>query len=229
MSRYTTELRYIYTTKPNEVIETFSSYELTDYLTHAQINALESAGKWSKNKLAHKIIDNYYFREIGFETWGMFKHYTLIEMQKIMEHYLPLLYSRDIEYDPLVNVDYTETYSSSSSGNNTSKGSSSSDALSNSTGNTKFSDTPSVGLVNVKEGRYLTNANFSETGTNTSGSSSSQNTSNSSDTQTYTKNIKGNSGVSATAQKMIEQFRDNIIAIDAKIIESLNPLFMTIY
>ena len=44
-----------------------------------------------------------------------------------------------------------------------------------------------------------------------------------------TKRVKGNSGVSATAQKMVEQFRDNIRAIDYEIIKELEDLFMIIY
>lgn len=47
--------------------------------------------------------------------------------------------------------------------------------------------------------------------------------------ESYTKTIHGNSGVSATAQKMIEQYRDNIRAIDREIITKLEPLFMGLY
>ena len=43
------------------------------------------------------------------------------------------------------------------------------------------------------------------------------------------KTTKGNSGVSATAQKMIEQYRDNIRAINREIIEKLNDLFMGLF
>ena len=45
----------------------------------------------------------------------------------------------------------------------------------------------------------------------------------------YTKRVKGNSGVSATAQRMVQQFRDNIRAIDYEIITELEDLFMIIY
>ena len=45
----------------------------------------------------------------------------------------------------------------------------------------------------------------------------------------YLKRVKGNSGVSATAQKMVLQYRENIIAIDRKIIKELNILFMGLY
>lgn len=41
--------------------------------------------------------------------------------------------------------------------------------------------------------------------------------------------MKGNSGVSATAQKMIQQYRENIIAIDRDIINELNDIFMGLF
>ena len=45
----------------------------------------------------------------------------------------------------------------------------------------------------------------------------------------YTKHIKGNSGVSATAQKMVELYRDNIRALNSEIIEDLEPLFISVF
>ena len=53
--------------------------------------------------------------------------------------------------------------------------------------------------------------------------------SNSKSDEEYTKKVKGNSGVSATAQRMVQQFRDNIITIDRDIIDELNVLFMGIF
>lgn len=232
LSKYTTTLRFISESsedKKEEVINTFTNYELSDYLTQSQIETIENVGNWTKRKLAEKIVRYYYFREIGFETWGLFKHFAKIEMEMLMEKYLPLIYSRAIEYDPLVNVDYSETYTSTATGNNTSQGSSESTSNSRSDGSSKYSDTPNVGLDNISSGKYLTNVTLSDTGTDLTGNTQSNNTSTSSNTNDYTKRIKGNSGVSATAQKMVQQFRENIIAIDQKIIEELNPLFMGLY
>lgn len=42
----------------------------------------------------------------------------------------------------------------------------------------------------------------------------------------YTRNFKGNQGISATYQAMIKQFRENIRAVDYEIITELQPLFM---
>lgn len=232
MSHYTTTLRFICESGPEkkaECIETFTSYELSDYLTTEQINTISNSGTWTKNKLADKIIRYYYFREIGFETWALFKHHAKIEMELLMEEYLPLIYSRCIEYDPLVNVDYTETYTASAKGNNASNGKATSNSSSSGSGNNKFSDTPNVGLSNVEEGKYLTNASFNQTTTHGEGESSTNTNSSTTRDEEYSKRIRGNSGVSATAQKMVEQFRDNIVAIDRKIIASLSGLFMGVY
>ena len=223
MSKYTMELRELFTpikfnppiyTK-EEVEAFFTDYELTDFLTQDQIDVIEEAGVWNKEKLASKIIDHYFMREIGQETIALFKHYAKVSMQELMEEYLPLIYSASIEYDPLINVDYTETFSRTA--NIDSTGSSSSSGLG------VMSDTPQG---QISKSAILTGAYASTTNANENEVSSS---SGSDTTEDYTKHMKGNSGVSATAQKMVQQYRENIRAIDREIIEKLEPLFMGLY
>lgn len=223
MSKYTMELRELFTPiKYNPPLFTkeqvegfFKDYELSDFLTPEQIAVIEESGTWSKDKLAKKIVDHYYMREIGQETIGLFKHYARVTMNEIMEEYLPLIYSSSIEYDPLINVNYTETFSRTA--NIDSTGTSSSSGLG------VASDTPQgqISKTAILQGAYASSTNANE---NEVSSSSGSDT-----TEDYTKTIKGNSGVSATAQKMIEQYRDNIRAIDREIIEKLEPLFMGLY
>ena len=223
MSKYTMELRELFTpikfnpplfTK-SQVEEWFKDYELTDYLTEEQIEVITDAGIWSKDKLASKIVNHYYMREIGQETIALFKHYAKVTMTEIMEEYLPLIYSSAIQYDPLVNVDYTETFSRTA--NIDSTGSSSSSGLG------VMSDTPQgqISKSAILAGSYASSTSANE---NEVSSSSGSDT-----TEDYTKRMKGNSGVSTTAQKMIEQYRNNIRAIDREIIEKLEPLFMGLY
>ena len=218
MSRYTTNFRNVinfglYTREQIENI--FKDYELSDYLTEDEIEVITDRGTWSKEKLAKKIVDHYFLREIGFETIAMFKHYAKVQMQEIMESKLPLIYSASIEYDPLVNVDYTETF-------NRNLGTSQSNSSSGS-GVVISSDTPQTNITkaNILAGNYASNASASEQ--EASGTATTQTGEN------YSKNIKGNSGVSATAQKMIEQYRQNIRAIDYEIINELNDLFMGLF
>lgn len=239
MSKYTIELRKLFEETlyspalytRDEIENWFKNYNLEDYLTQEQINSINVSGIWSKDKLARKIVDHYYMREIGFETPTLFKHYAKVTMQEIMEKYLPLIYSSSIYYDPLVNVDYTETFERTANNTNegTTEGSSSSSSASS--GLNVGSDTPQ-GQINkstILQGKYAssTSANENEIEDSTSTSTTSNGTSDTS--EEYTKRIKGNSGVSATAQKMIEQYRQNIITIDKNIINELNVLFMNLY
>lgn len=216
MSRYTIELRNVGNLfGEEEVKKWFSNYELSDFLTSDEIAVINERGTWTKERLANKIYNHYFMREIGFETPALFRLRVESTMQELMEEYLPLIYSAAIKYDPLVNVDYTETYAGDGTSNSTSNN--------NGTGLTVNSDTPQ-GQINKQEilnGKYASSTTASDTENTITDNSRSNNN--------YEKKVKGNSGVSATAQKMIEQYRDNIRAIDREIIEKLEPLFMGIF
>ena len=222
-----------------EVESWFEDYELSDYLTQDQIDIITENGIWTKQKLAKKIVDHYLMQQIGFETMALFKHHAKMEMQEIMEKYLPLIYSRAIEYDPLVNVNFTETFTRTIDSDGTlsqrTDGGSSSTSSNSSSGLNIGSDTPmtNVTKADILAGNYASNTQANEssssiTDNTTTGSATNGTTSNDT-TEEYSKHVEGNSGVSATAQKMVEQFRDNIIAIDKDIIKELEPLFMIIY
>lgn len=227
MAKYTLELRELF--EPikfnpplytrSEVESWFKDYSLSDYLTTEQISVIENNNMWSKDKLAKKIVDHYYMRELGFETPALFKHYAKVTMNEIMERYLPLIYSVNINYDPLVNVDYTETFNRSADSTN------SGTSNSNTSGLTVNSDTPQkqINKDEILSGKYASSTGANEVADETN------TTSNGETNEEYTKRVKGNSGVSATAQKMVEQFRDNIVNVDSDIIKELSTLFMGLY
>lgn len=204
MSKYTIELRNVMMIYGEETVKNwFMDYDLDDYLTTEQQAVITTAGLWTKEKLADKIINHFYMREIGLETPELFRIKLKSTLAEIMEEYLPVIYSTAIQYDPLVNVDYTESYS----GSDTNTG----DSL------TVSSDTP--------QGQISKQAILAGTYASSTGASEASNT----NTQSYTKRIKGNSGVSATAQRMVMQYRENIRTTTADIIKKLEPLFMGIY
>lgn len=212
MAKFSIELRALIETFGRDEIKSwFTDYRLEDYLTADEIAVINERGTWTKDRLADLILDHYYICEIGFETPALFKHYANVAMREIMEEKLPLIYSAAIKYNPLVNVDYTETYTAT--GGDTSN--------SNGSGLSIDSDTPQ-GKINkskILAGDYASSTSGNE----------STNNSTSSNHQEYTRTTVGNSGVSATAQKMIEQYRDNIIMINRDIVTDLSKLFMGIY
>lgn len=216
MAKYTIELRRICDLySRNEVECWFKDYNLEDYLTSEEIESINKTGIWSKDKLAKKIVDHYYMREIGLETPALFRHYAKVTMQEIMEEKLPLIYSSSIKYDPLVNVDYKEEFTRNIKNNGESK--------SNGSGLSINSDTPQghINKTDILTGKYASSTGSSE-------SEVSGETKENTD-ENYTRHFKGNQGITATYQAMVKQYRNNIIAIDRDIISELDILFMGIY
>lgn len=220
MAKYTMEIRELISTfGEDDVKGWFSQYELSDFLTPDEIKVIEDRGTWSKEQLTQRIIDHYYTREIGTDAIGQFILFAKDKMKEVMETYAPLIYSASIEYDPLVNVNFTETYTGVTDSNSTSS------STSNGSGLTVNSDTPQgqISKTDILKGKYASSTGANET------ENKVDDTSKNSGSENYTKTTKGNSGVSATAQKMIEQYRDNIRALNTEIVYALEPLFMGLY
>lgn len=231
MSKYTTRLYDIINIglfTQDEVESWFTDYELSDFLTTSQILTIQKAGVWNKEKLAKKIVNHYLMQEIGSETIGLFRHRAKIKMNELMEEKLPLIYSAAIQYDPLVNVDYTETFTRNIKSDGTNSGESNSESTSNSNGITLNSNTPQgrVSKADILAGNYVTTTSGSESEANANSNTTTSGEAQNNTDENYEKRVKGNSGVSATAQKMVEQFRENIIAIDRDIIRECSNLFM---
>lgn len=220
MAKYTIELREIISTFGREEVKNwFKDYDLNEYLTPDEIKVINDRNTWSKDKLAEKILDRYFTREIGTDGIGQFILFAKDKMHEIMETYAPLIYSASIAYDPLVNVNFTETYSGSNNTNSNSNSSSQGSGL------TINSDTPQgqISKNDILNGKYASSTGANESDNNVQDNSSTRGQ------EEYTKTTKGNSGVTATAQALVKQYRDNIRALDSEIINDLAPLFMGIY
>lgn len=232
MAKYTIELRKIIENyySRGEVENWFKDYCINNYLRQDEIETILNANIWSKDRLASKIVDHYYMREIGYETIALFKHYVKVYMNEIMERYLPLIYSNCIKYNPLspsIREDYTETFSRNINGSGES--SSESSSSNNASGLTVSSDTPQgqISKANILNGTYASTTAANETETSISDETSTTNSNESE--ETYNKSIIKHRNVDATAQKLIQQYRQNIIAIDEQIIKELDKLFMGLY
>ena len=224
MAKYSIQLRNLIELVGEETVKSwFSDYELSDYLTAEEIAIINQRGTWTKEKLAQMIVDHYYIYEIGFETPALFKHQAKVAMREIMEEKAPLIYSAAIKYDPLVNVDYTESFDRTS----ISEGSSNSTSTTGTSGLSVNSDTPqgNISKADILAGSYASSTGANETESNITDSSNNTG----SGAEQYTKRVKGNSGVSATAQRMVAQYRENIIMINRDIIKDIESLFMGIY
>ena len=232
MASYTMQLRKVIEYFGREEVENwFKDYELSHYLTPTQIEQITKFNVWSKDRLAEKIVDNYYMREIGFETPALFKHYAKIEMKKIMERYLPKIYSNFFEYDPLSNVDFTETYTRKIAGQTQNQGTSNSTSQNNASGLNVNSDTPQgqISKQAILGGSYASQTNASETESELEDNTTTENQGTSNTIETFTRHEEGDNGVIITNQRLVKEYREIIVAIDEEIINELNCLFMGIY
>lgn len=220
MAKYTMEIRELISTFGEEEVKNwFMQWELSDYLTPEEIKVVEDRGVFSKEKLAQRIIDHYFTREIGTDAIGQFILFTKDKMHEIMETYVPLIYSASIKFDPLVNVDFVETYAGDTNDQTESQ------SNSNGNGLNINSDTPQgqINKESILNGSYASSTSANEIENHANDNSSS------SGTQNYVKTMKGNSGVTATAQALIKQYRDYIRALNTEIVYELEPLFMGLY
>lgn len=222
MARYTMELREVISVFGREEVKNwFKDYELADYLTTEQISVINNAGVWDKDKLAERIVDHFYLREICTDAPGSFMLFTRDKMREVMERYAPVLYSMSIKYDPLNTINIKEEFERESSttgrANSTSNG--------NSSGLTVSSDTPQgrISKSAILAGDYASSTSANENESTASDSSTSAGTGN----EKYIRTTSGMSG--QTAQKLIEEYRKNIVNLNSDIIYALEPLFMAIY
>lgn len=222
MARYTMELREIISTfGEDEVKKWFMNYDLSEFLTPAEISIINERGVWSKEQLAERILTHFRMREIGTDSIGSFRLFITDLMTEVMETYAPLIYTVSIKFDPLTDVNVTESFERT----NETVGSNNSVTSSNGSSLNVGSDTPQgqINKAEILQGKYATSTSANEDTNTSEGSSKSTG----SGKEKYTRSTIGHT--STSAQKLIQQYRDNIRAINTEIIYRLEPLFMGLY
>lgn len=179
----------------------------------------------AKKAFEQKVIDHFYFRQIGQETPGRWLHYFRTRMREIMPYYLQMYRSVELmeaQEDPFEAYHLVETYTEKQS--NTAKAETTSDGTNTSDSTNKFSDTPQGTIENLET--HLTNATLNNE-TNTATGSSTANTENEGEV-THTLIRKGNIGVQPLG-KEVKALRESFVNVDQMIINELNDLFLMVY
>lgn len=233
MSRYTIELRYLIEGNYDLGLK---NYPIFDESYREQLN--------------NKIIQHYYFREIGFETEALFKNRLNQKMNEIMPYYNQMYESSKLKIDPLSTIDLEEVFSRKSK--TTGEGTSSTSGTGNNTNNFNSTDTTNYGKISkfsdiaqaqttpneILNDKYLTSATVDDgqdKNTNT-GTNTSQTESTTSGTSTDERNLdedttltrKGNNGT-ASESELLNMYRETFLNIDMMIIDDLDELFLGIW
>ena len=218
MSKYTTEVRYI--------CETINGYDKS-----VDVNDVDKCVKNAYPKifdnfpifneqhretLCCKILKHYYTREIGEETFGLWKLRLNTKLEEIMPYYNELYKTIGLIDNPFVDKNITRTVSTKNVGNSNTTQSSSVNSLN------KYSNTPQGAIEGLLNNEYLTDARMVEDKGN--GNSNTNVTEN----QTVTENIKGKDGTK-TYSEMLIQYREAFINVDLMIIKELSSCFMNIW
>lgn len=116
--------------------------------------------------LNNKIINHFYFREIGFETAGLFKFYLNQKMSEIMPYYNQLYKSELLKFNPFYNVDKATTNDGIKNGNSSRVGNSNTTGTSNFENNADNSNIKTDNSMSVNENGSSTKNSASETGNN---------------------------------------------------------------
>ena len=196
VSKYTTELRYICEVESG--LTESKGYNDVNSIIQQAIPKIFSFNfpifdESYRNVLETKILKHYYTQEIGLETYGLWKLKLDTKLNEIMPYYNQLYESATLEFNPLYDVDYTDTRTGGntqktqstreSSGNKitenktiakgenenkvTNTGNKNTD--NNNTTQTRFSDTPQGGLNDmfIEANGYLTNVTIVNSNDNT--------------------------------------------------------------
>lgn len=116
--------------------------------------------------LNNKIINHFYFREIGFETAGLFKFYLNQKMSEIMPYYNQLYKSELLKFNPFYNVDKATTNDGIKNGNSSRVGNSNTTGTSEFENNADNSNIKTDNSMSVNENGSSTKNSTSETGNN---------------------------------------------------------------
>lgn len=195
MSKYTTEVRYI--------CETLAGYEESQGGTNVDTIVNTAAPKIFESfpiydesyraTLMNKILRHYYTREIGLETYALWRLKLNTKMREIMPYFNMMYKVITQDYNPLYDVDLTRTRKgtvgqtgtesetsntkTSTTGDNSSSsvGSDRTDTTGDSTGQqiNKVSDTPQGGLSGLMNDQYMSGASVANNSSSDTGSSTS--------------------------------------------------------
>lgn len=243
MSRYTTEVRWI--------CEMHSGYEMQDLYDHKytpdQIIAASRANIFNfaypiydeehRPELESKILKHYYTREIGAETFELWRLWLNDKLNLIMPGYNKLYAAEAetlnkmlsnidvyVEEEKDINTDSSGSYSNTENGTtNTSTDTTSRDA---------YSDTPQGSITRVEDNSYLSDyrklTEDSDTDTTTSNTGSGSNSTESQTDEARTLHEYGYRGGKLYYEIMAD-YQDKLVNIDRMIINDLSDLFMNIW
>ena len=252
MSKYTTELRFICEHLAG-LDESKGFNDVDTIISSARTHIFDFDYPIFDNNykpvLEAKILDHYYTREIGLETYGLWKQKLKAKMREIMPYYNKMYESELIEFNPLydtdIRTDGNRVSEGETGGQDVSRAGGSDTRATNDKNNTwdLYSDTPQGGVNGILgaeddpslgSNAFLTNARHVFGDTNGSTGSTTYGRTDTTDygktntdESTYWETVQGYRG--SNPSKSLKEFRSTFLNIDMMIIDELRDLFFQLW
>ena len=203
MSKYTTQLRWIVEQEQGQV--PYNKYERYTVQTYKKVglNEYPIFDEAYRQMLNDKIIDHFFFREIGFETAAQFQWYMRRTMNEIMPYYNEMYITQAMIDDPLTDYDgsYLEKGSNESESHN----------------RDVYQDTPmsllsNTGSPNVEDLDYATNVTYDDASAKSKWDKS-----------------HNELGRRHSQSYLMKEYREVYKNIDMEVIDELETLFMGLW
>ena len=228
MSKYTTQLRWI-------VEQLGSGLDVPDGQEYADavykyigLDKYPIYNEEYRTKLNDKIINHFYFREIGFETAAQFAWYMKRTMNEIMPKYNRLYEAMltDLRH-PL--SDWTRHRDATIEGETTSDTQNAGTSKNDTHSRNVFQDTPMSLLSNdgspsVENLDYATNVTYDDTHSEGESTGNSQ-----SQGKSLTDKVEDEYGRNKSLAWLINEFYEKFTDIDLMVIKDLETLFMGLW
>lgn len=255
MSKYTTEVRYICENAAG--YSESKGYGDTEQIIADSLSDIfnpywEIFDEDYRVTLETKIIRHFYFREIGFETVALWKFKLNATLAEIMPKYNKLYELESYKFNPLWDTDISTTYGGQElkvrDTDNVHQDNSTAEQRKTGQDSTHldgdewsyYSDTPQGSVGRLDDLTYLTNATHDTTdntttttyGNTTNTSGNTNGTDNTDETirttNDFVRKVSGKQGT-ITYGKVVQDYINSLLNIDAMIIAELEPLFMQLW
>lgn len=235
MSKYTTQLRWIVEQEQGQV--PFSEETRYTDATFKKLGLSEYPifDEDYRPLLNAKIIDHFYFREIGFETAAQFAWYMRRTLNEIMPYYNEMYVTQAMIDDPLSDYDmgYSESWDAHVEDDGTIQDNGSDSNSGETHSRDVYQDTPmsllsNVGSPSVVDLDYATNVTYDDAASSSSGTHYKTKTLDT-DRNDHGWRVHDEKGRRKSQSKLMQEYRDVFKNIDLEVIEELETLFMGLW
>ena len=247
MSKYTTQLRWIVDTLGEGLPVPEGQLYADNVYKGLGLDKYPIFDEVYRSTLNDKIINHYYFREIGLETAAQFAWYMRQTMWEIMPYYNELYKTQNMIDDPL--SDYARKMRESwdadikdtGSVENARTGGTTTTTTADGTSHNRnvYQDTPmsilsNIGAPSVEGLDYATTVTYDDGSTSDKGTSETDRHEQDTRTMNTDRNDSGwrardESGRNKSQAALLKEYRDLYVNIDVEIIKDLEDLFMKLW